>query len=150
MAKKPPTVTSGEIRALFDQIAEKSVVVRRKPLVYIASPYTAGDVAQNVAFQMLVFNYLLDSGVIAPYAPLWSHFQHVVHPRSYEEWMRYDEEIIVHCDACIRLAAHNPSNDYEMVTSPGADREVEMFRAQGKPVFYETTDVIQWAKDQMR
>lgn len=53
--------------------------------VYIASPYTKGDVAVNVKAQIDCADELISLG-FAPFAPLYSHFQHMHHPRPYEDW----------------------------------------------------------------
>jgi len=57
--------------------------------VYIASPYTLGDVAVNVKRQIDAFNELMNKGY-QPFAPLLAHFIHLVHPKSYEQWMSWD------------------------------------------------------------
>lgn len=54
--------------------------------VYIASPYTLGDVAVNVKIQMDMADKLMNNGFI-PFTPLYSHFQHMAHPRPYSDWM---------------------------------------------------------------
>ena len=66
----------------------------RRLKVYIASPYTKGDVAVNVRTSMEAWDKLYSAG-FAPFAPLWSHFQHLVFPRPYEDW-----DV---CDAMLRL-----------------------------------------------
>jgi hypothetical protein len=48
--------------------------------VYIASPYTLGDVAVNVKRQLDCADELMNAG-FAPFAPLYSHFQHMVQQR---------------------------------------------------------------------
>jgi hypothetical protein len=108
-----------------------------KKLVYIASPYTKGDQALNVRFQMRIWDVLLDLGVV-PVAPLWSHFQHMHSPRTYDEWVAYDNEIIKRCDVLVRLDANEstPAGPYTMRESPGADAEVALALSLGKPVCY--------------
>ena len=93
--------------------------------IYIASPYTVGDTAVNVKFQLDVANELMDLG-FAPYVPLYSHFQHMAHPRPYEDWMQLDLAWIDSCDGLIRLGG----------PSPGGDREVEYALSKGINVFY--------------
>ena len=61
--------------------------------VYIASPYTKGDVAVNVKVQIDAYVELLDYG-LTPFMPLHTHFIHMAHPRDYEVWMRIDFEWI--------------------------------------------------------
>lgn len=92
--------------------------------VYIASPYTIGDQATNVRKSMDCANHLFDSGYI-PFIPLLSHFQHMVHPRKYNEWIEYDLTWIESCDALIRLKGE----------SKGADIEVEHAKKCNIPVF---------------
>ena len=110
-----------------------------KPWVYIASPYSKGDQAQNVRFQMRVWDALFNMGV-TPIAPLWSHFQHLHSPRRYENWVEYDNEIISRCDACLRLAATG-FDGYIQEESSGADAEEKLFLSLGKPVFHSVHEV---------
>ena len=112
-----------------------------KPWVYIASAYTKGDQAINVGFQLQMWHRLFDLGV-TPIAPLWTHFQHLHLPRPYKDWTSYDNEIISRCDACVRLAVR--SGEYVQHESSGADAEVELFRSQGKPVFFSVEELIAW------
>ncbi len=115
-----------------------------KPVVYIASPYTKGDVAMNTHFQCKVFDQLLSDGKVWPIAPLWSHFQHTVFPRPYEDWIRYDQALLHLYDACLRLTAELPEMKYKQHESSGAENEVISFKAMGKPVFYSIVDLYAW------
>lgn len=99
--------------------------------VYIASPYTLGDVAVNVKRQIDVADELILLG-FAPYVPLYSHFQHMVHPRPYETWIKLDLEWVKVCDCLLRLEGE----------SSGADKEVEFARKNGIPVFYSFRELI--------
>lgn len=92
---------------------------------YIASPYTKGDIAVNVKLQLDVFAELMDAGFI-PFAPLYSHFQHMAHPRPYEQWIKLDLAWVEVCDCVLRLGGE----------SSGADGEVEYAKSLDKPVFY--------------
>jgi len=114
--------------------------VNEKPRVYIASPYTKGDTAINVRFQLAVFDELLSLGVV-PIAPLWSHFQHLSFPRPYEHWLAYDREIVSRCDICLRLVALFNEYSYQQAESSGADSEVRYFIQAGKPVYYSIQDL---------
>ena len=120
-----------------------------KPWVYIASPYTKGDQALNVAFQLRTFDNLLSLGVV-PIAPLWTHFQHLAHPRRYQDWIDYDNELISRCDVCLRMAAAvgvQGGGVYYQHVSLGADDEVAFFLRLNKPVFYSFTELEAWLKD---
>jgi len=70
--------------------------------IYIASPYTIGDIAVNVKVQMDIADELMNLG-FAPFVPLYSHFQHIAHPRPYEDWIRVDREWVRVCDCVLRL-----------------------------------------------
>ena len=92
--------------------------------VYIASPYTKGDVAVNVKKQLDCADRLMNLG-FAPYAPLMSHFQHMAHPRPYEDWIEIDKEWVLACDCVFRLPGE----------SSGADGEVALAKQKNIPVF---------------
>ena len=119
-----------------------------KPTVYIASPYSAGDMSANAHFQCKIFDQLLGDGFVLPVAPLWSHFQHTVFPRKYADWIKYDQDMLPLYDCCLRLNASIPSMGYEEYKSSGADAEVELFERMGKPVFYSIDDLYSWVKGQ--
>lgn len=117
-----------------------------KPFVYIASPYTKGDPCINARFQCEIFDLLLGEGVVLPYAPLISHFQHTMFPRNCKVWVQYDLDIIPRFDACLRLDAVNRAMAYHVSESSGADGEVALFKRIGKPVFYSVADLYAWAE----
>jgi hypothetical protein len=93
--------------------------------VYIASPYTLGDVAVNVRESLLAADKLVELGY-APYPPLYSHFWHFLSPKPYKTWLELDNEWVLRCDALLRLPGE----------SQGADAEVELAKKHGIPVFY--------------
>jgi len=98
--------------------------------VYIASPYTLGDVAVNVKLQIDVADRLIDNG-FAPFVPLYSHFQHMAHPRDYNDWIKLDLEWVKSCDCLLRLGGE----------SSGADGEVALAKHLEIPVFYSEKDL---------
>lgn len=98
--------------------------------IYIASPYTLGDVAINVKRQLDCADELMNRGY-APFAPLLSHFQHLAHPRPYQDWVAIDLVWVLACDGLLRLSGE----------SKGADGEVAFALEHGIPVFYELDDI---------
>jgi hypothetical protein len=94
--------------------------------VYVAGPYTQGDVAQNVRRAIVAANVLLDRGY-APFVPHLTHFWHLLCPRPYADWLALDLVWLAQCDIVLRLPG--PSN--------GADRECAAARAAGIPVVFE-------------
>jgi hypothetical protein len=119
-----------------------------KKLVYIASPYSHGDVGINTRFQMEIFETILGDGIVLPFAPLWSHFQHIIFPRPYEDWTRYDLDLINRgtFDACVRLNSTYKKMRYDKCESKGADGEVLAFEKLNLPVFYNLSDLYGWVK----
>jgi hypothetical protein len=115
-------------------------------VVYIASPYSKGDPAVNTHFQCQIFDQLMNDGIVWPVAPLWSHFQHTIYPRKYQDWVAYDAALIPRYDACLRLNSQNSSLNYIETNSSGADHEVAEFKSLGKPVFYSIKDLYDWVK----
>jgi hypothetical protein len=126
---------------------EMTTSTKSKPIVYIASPYTKGDPAINARFQCQVFDELMADGKVWPYAPLWSHFQHSVFPRHYQEWIDYDLALLPRFDACLRLNSEFPALGYVQAQSSGADGEVALFAKLGKPVFYNKIDLYTWLQE---
>lgn len=103
--------------------------------VYIASPYTLGDVALNVKLQMDTYDTLMTEG-FAPYAPLYSHFQHMAHPRPYQDWINIDFVWVKACDCVLRLGGK----------SSGADDEVKLAEKLNLPVFYSIEELCNFYK----
>jgi len=98
--------------------------------VYIASPYTLGDVAVNVRTQIDCAKEIRDAG-FCPFVPLLMHFEHMIHPRPYEDWMKHDLYWMLQCDCVLRLPGE----------SKGADQEVETAYKNNKLVFYSMTEL---------
>lgn len=118
--------------------------VSTKPTVFIASPYTQGDPAINTHFQCQVFDQLLSEGRVLPVAPLWTHFQHLLFPRPYQDWIAYDQAMLRLYDCCLRLNVECSAVGYSESKSSGADAEVETFRSLGKPVFFSIVSLYEW------
>jgi hypothetical protein len=93
--------------------------------VYIASAYTLGDVAVNVKNQIDSADELIGKG-FCPFVPLLSHFQHMIHPRPYQDWVKLDMEWIEWCDCILRLPGE----------SSGADNEVKLAQSLNIPIFH--------------
>lgn len=92
--------------------------------IYVAGPYTVGDVAVNVRQAILAGNALFGAGY-APYIPHLTHFWHVVAPHPYEDWMALDLVFLETCAALVRLPG----------PSRGADVEVAHAHRLGIPVY---------------
>ena len=118
-----------------------------KPVVYIASPYSAGDPCINTYFQCKIFDELLTDGKVLPVAPLWSHFQHTMFPRPYDDWIAYNKDMIKLYDACLCLKAELRRLNYVQEQSKGVAIEVKYFKKLNKPVFYSKDELYVWLKE---
>lgn len=93
--------------------------------VYVAGPYTHGDVAVNVREAWLAGHAIHQAGHLA-FVPHLYHFAHFLTPQSYVEWCALDLKWLQACDCVVRLPGY----------SPGSDREVEAAKVLGMPVYY--------------
>ena len=100
--------------------------------VYVAGPYTKGDVAINVRNAYEAANRLADLG-FAPFVPHATHFWHILFPRPYQFWLDLDNQFLPCCQAVLRL--HGASS--------GADKEVNFARRLGIPVFTEIDELTE-------
>ena len=123
--------------------------MKSKPIVYIAGPYTKGDSGINVHCHMDTFNRLMNDGLVIPFAPLLSHFQHIAFPRPYKDWIEYDFAILKRMDACLRLKIvppHIKRIGYKQPESSGADNEEAFCKENNIPVFYDRKSLYKWVE----
>jgi len=104
-----------------------------KPRVYVAGPYTSGDVAVNVRRAITTGDWLFSLGCI-PFVPHFSHFSHLILPRPYEDWMEIDLAWLPCCHALFRMSGD----------SPGADRECSQATDRGIPVLRTREELVEW------
>jgi hypothetical protein len=102
--------------------------------VYIAGPYTKGDVVMNVQKIIRVAEKLIKFGHI-PFVPHLTHLWHLINPHSYRFWLEYDSKWLPICDALLRVPGE----------SSGADEEVGLAKGLGIPVYYTIEDLIRCA-----
>jgi len=95
-----------------------------RPRVYIAGPYTIGDVTINIRAAITAAEQVIEAGG-APYVPHLTHLWHVISPHEYAYWLALDLAWLRICDCLIRLPGH----------SNGADMEVVQAQRCGLPVF---------------
>ena len=100
--------------------------------VFISSPYTVGDTAENVRSQHDAFNSLVSLGHI-PFAPLLSHYQQLIHPMSWQEWMDWCLVWVGQCETVLRLPG----------VSKGADIECAWANELGIPVIFTYDQLVE-------
>ena len=103
--------------------------------VYIAGPYTHGDVAVNVRNAMLAGLEVIKAGHAA-FIPHLSHFIHLLDPQPYEFWTCHDMAWVDACDCVLRLPGH----------SPGADMECDYAVTQAKMVFFTMKELLDYMR----
>jgi len=101
-------------------------------LVYVAGPYSHGDVVLNVRAAVLAGFQIKQAGHLA-FVPHYFHFGAYLLPVfDYEQWMDVDLGMLRRCDALVRLPGH----------SPGSDREVELAKTLGMPVWLSMAECL--------
>ena len=112
---------------------EINSVVESMIKVYIAGPYSKGDVAVNVRNAFEAANKLADLG-FAPFVPHYTHFWHMMFPRPYDFWLKLDKQFLPCCDALLRLPGE----------SHGSDTEVEFAKNLNIPVFFDIDSLVNY------
>ncbi len=102
-------------------------------IIYIAGPYSKGDVAQNVKNAIDAADALIELGH-TPYLPHLTHFWHIISPKRLQFWYDYDYQFLPFCDALLRIPG----------ASLGADNEVDAAKRLCIPIFYSLEEVANW------
>lgn len=98
--------------------------------IYIAGPYTKGDVIINVRKAIDVAEEISKKGH-TPYIPHLTAFWHMIYPHDLEFWYNYDNERLKSCDAIYRIPGE----------SVGADQEVKLARELQMIVYWKLLDI---------
>ncbi len=98
--------------------------------IYVAGPYSKGDVAVNVKNAVFAADIIVAKGH-TPYIPHLTHFWHMLSPRPYGFWLDYDAEWLTLCDALYRIPGE----------SMGADTEVAIAERLHLPIYYRLEDI---------
>jgi hypothetical protein len=109
----------------------------RKPLVYVAGPYTNPDPILNTNRAIKAGMELWETGLCAILIPHLSLLAHMVEPRDLDYWYELDIDQLAHCDVLYRLPG----------TSTGADKEVAFAEAREIPVFHERDLLQGWLEE---
>jgi hypothetical protein len=113
------------------------MTVIKKPLVYVAGPYTHPDPVENTHKAIRAGIALQETGLCAIIIPHLSMLAHVVSPRPPSFWYELDLDQIAHADALYLLPGE----------SWGADREVERAHELDIPVFEQHHELMTWLMD---
>ena len=106
-------------------------------IIYVAGPYTKGDIAENVSKAIWVGHEIMDYGH-TPIIPHLSHFMHLIRQRSYDDWMNADSELLRLCDAVARIEGESAGSDAE--TDLADQHEIPVVYQLGKKWVYKTSN----------
>jgi hypothetical protein len=98
--------------------------------IYVAGPYSQGDVAQNIRKAALMGLVLGKLGYI-PFIPHLYHFVHILDPQLPDFWMSLDLAWLSKCDAMLVLPGE----------SIGVKVEEEYAEDFGIPIYYDVGDL---------
>jgi hypothetical protein len=111
--------------------------VKFRGKVYVAGPYSKGNMVRNIGKAIEAANKLLDRG-FAPFVPhTHSALLDMVVERDPDVWYSLDNLFLADCDVLLRLPGE----------SWGSDREVELARGHGMPVFESIEDLEAYFAD---
>lgn len=110
------------------------MLTRKRPVVYVAGPYSSDPVG-NTRAACELFHQLFDLG-FAPIIPHLSMLLDFHKPRPWEDWMELDLPIVARSQAVYRMPG----------PSRGADCETAHAAALGIPVFLSIERLTEWAK----
>jgi len=99
-------------------------------IIYIAAPYEKGDIAVNVHNVIKVADAIVEKGH-TPFIPHLSLVWDFISPKPRSFWLEYDREFLPLCDCLLRLDGE----------SPGADKEVELAKSLGIPIYYSVDEI---------
>lgn len=117
----------------------------KKLKVYIASPYTNGNTANNVRRSLDALHVLFENGFV-PFSPLLNHYAEIHKHKSEEDWFNWDLEWLRMCDVLVRI---RPIIDGKEIPSPGSDIEQKEAKKLNLLVFDFNTieELKKWAKN---
>ena len=99
-------------------------------LIYVAGPYTDGDVALNVRKAIDAAESLAGLGYV-PVIPHLSHFWHMIHAHDYEFWVDYGKKLLGICNALFLLPGY----------SLGAENEIALAMERFLPIYLSIREV---------
>lgn len=99
--------------------------------IYVAGPYTNGDVVVNVRRAVQAADYITTKLGHIAFCPHLTHFWHMIEPHPVEFWYKYDLEWLKVCNAVYRIEGY----------SLGADSEVAWAYANHLPVYYRLDEI---------
>lgn len=98
--------------------------------IYIAGPYTKGDVIINIRRAIDAAEEISKKGH-TPFIPHLTAYWHLIYPHELEFWYNYDNEWLKSCDALYRIPG----------VSAGANMEVDLARKLGLIIYWKLEEI---------
>ena len=90
--------------------------------IFIASPYTKGDIQENLNMQIDAANKLIDAGFNPLSLNLMCHPIELMYPRVvYKDWIDLTLEWVEKCDCLLRLPGESLGADGEVIRARALD-----------------------------
>jgi hypothetical protein len=124
-----------KLKSLYQIAIQDTAQTTRKPVIYLAGPYSHPDPVENTHRAIEIANGLLD--ICSPFIPHLTLLWHLVSPKPYPEWLAIDLDHVAVCDAVYRFPGE----------SSGADGEVNYALSIAKPVFHSEGALREWARE---
>lgn len=105
----------------------------KKKLVYVAGPYSHGNVNRNVQKACHAGDIIYEKGGL-PFVPHLAHMWDMMSPQPYEHWMDMDYNYLELCDAIFILPGY----------SPGAESEYRRAQELNLPIFHDYETLEFW------
>lgn len=89
-----------------DHSQRRQTSTDQQTLVYLAAAYTKPDPVENTHAVLKIADAVLDAGFI-PLIPHLTLAWHLVSPKRYETWLEYDRQLLMRCDAVLRIPGYS-------------------------------------------
>jgi hypothetical protein len=86
----------------------------RRPLLYVAGPYTRDDPVANTHRAVKVATALYERTPYVPVVPHLTLLWHLIDPQPVDHWYAYDLHLLARCDRIVRLPGPSTGADREM------------------------------------
>ncbi len=100
-------------------------------IIYISGPYSKGIISENIRQACFAGDEILKKGH-TPFVPHLALLWHLISPKSWEEWMQIDRNLLGMCDALLRLPGE----------SIGADLEVAEAKEMCMLIYYSLKEIL--------
>lgn len=88
--------------------------MRKRPLLYLAAPYTRPDPVLNTHTAIRIADLIYAETNWVPVVPHLTMLWHAISPKPVDHWYEYDLHILRACDGILRLPGESTGADLEV------------------------------------